>query len=545
MIPTSKIEVWQGDALLHTITSDALSIRIREVLTDAIGTFEFTLPTKKNGDYLYNDINPFDMVKIWLDYDSVPATPLTIGRIYEITAPLQLQQGFIRVFAGKNQGEILERRIKTRKAWVATAASTIVAELANDLGLGTGQIETDTTSVTMTSDADTYFDLLKRLSDFWYDSGNQIKKDFCVNVDNELVWKSRPLRTAGVETLTVGGNLLSYNLLTDTNSLKNKIFVYGKKAPFNPKDPTVVGRKYPTNGDAWTWVAGWVADKGAVSSESVTVKVGTTSTKCIDSAHEAEFEYDFSETLCVEGLEGYSILEFYFQTNNTFVDHTFYVRLWAPDESNYYEIALPDNEAWNAWKLFQIALGNHNLYNATTNPEGQWVAHGTPSWETLGGIEFYAISGTGFTCYVDGLCFNFGRWRSTAENATSQTNYGVRELSIVNDDLGTDLECQHHAESLLYQKKDPVKRLDFVTYGNPNILIGDKLTITLPAENISNQYFYVTTVEHIFTDKGWQTMVLALDTINTRIPPPITDREVVRQEAVKRRFYEGPVWRRD
>ena len=543
-IPVSKIEVWQDGALLYTITSDALSIRIREVLTDAVGTFEFSLPTKKNGDYLYNDINPFDTVKIWLAYDSVGATPLTIGKIYQITAPLQLQQGFIRVFAGKNQGEILERRIKGRKAWVNTGASTIVTELANDLSLGTGQIEADATSVTMTSDADTYFELLRRLSDFWYDSGNQIKKDFFVDVNNNLVWKTRPLRTANVETLTVGSNLLNYNLLIDTNSLKNKILVYGKKAPFNPKDPTVLGRKNPSDGDGWTYATGWTATKGTVSRSSTFPKVGSDCLRCHENAtHECQFSRTFSQ-VWVEGLEGYGAIEFWARRTSGLIDNKGQVRILCPDSSNYFQADFTDPGASGLWGFTRFAIGEHNIYNVTTNPEGQWVQTGNATWENMQGIEFYAASGSSLDFDVDGLCFNFGRWRSSAENATSQTNYGLRELSIVNDDLGSDLDCQRHAESQLYQKKDPVKRLDFVTYGNPNILIGDRLTITLPAENITDQYFYVTTVEHIFTDKGWQTTVLALDTINTRIPPPITDREVTRQEAVKRRFYEGPVWKR-
>lgn len=265
MIPVQKIEVWHGGSLLHTIT-DALSIRVREVLTDAVGTFKFAVATKKNGDYLYNDINVYDTVKIWIDYDSVGATPLTVGKIYRISAPLKTKQGYLRLFYGKNQGEILERRVKGRKAWSGTAASTIVTELANDLGLGTSEIEADTTAVTLTTDVDTYFDLLKKLSDYWYDAGNQVKKDFYVDVNNNLVWKSRPLRTTGVETLSVGEEILSYILTHDATQLKNNITVYGKREVYNPskygqtakvQNPTVHGYTHPSDGDSWTWTSGW------------------------------------------------------------------------------------------------------------------------------------------------------------------------------------------------------------------------------------------------------------------------------------------------
>lgn len=198
------------------------------------------------------------------------------------------------------------------------------------------------------------------------------------------------------------------------------------------------------------------------------------------------------------------------------------------------------------WGFNIFSLGDNNIYDADQNPDGQWRTVGSPSWETLGGIEFYINVGAGTYVFdVDGLCFSFGRYRYTVSDATSQTNYGRRDLIVVDDDLNSTAECQRRAESLLYQKKDPVRRLDIVTNGNTNLLLGDQLSITLPAENISAENFYITTVEHNFVrEQGWLTAISLIDTVNTRVPPPITLQEIVRQEFVKRRFYEGPAWRR-
>lgn len=542
MIPVRKVEIWQGGARLYDATDDADNIRIHEVLTDSIGTFEFTLPTKKNGDYLYNDVNPFDTVKIWLDYDAVPTDPLTIGKIYRITAPLKIDTGYIRVFSGKNQGEILERQIKGRKTWVNTSVSDIVTELATtDLGLGTKfDAPPDTTAVTMTTDADTYFDLLKKLSDYWTPIAI-VKKDFFVDWENDLVWKNRAtMRTVGVETLTVGVNILSYNLVYDGDQVKNKIYVYGEKAPFNALDPSVIGRKFPSDGDQWTWENGWLATIGSVASNADSPKVPATCTRgTSNGASECEYHKLISQTW-VEGLAGYGAIELWNRRSQGTVNSLYQVRLWAPDVSNYFETDFACGPSNGVWGFGRKAIGIHNTYDVLTNPDGEWRinAGGSPTWEDIAAIEIYAKSGVPFTFDIDGLCFNFGRWRSSATDAT----YPLRELIVVDDDLKSDNDCQRRAESLLYQRKDLVKRLDICTLGNPNILLGDKLPITI--EDVSTD-FYVTTVEHSFSKaQGFITTASMLDTVNTRVPPPITMAEIVKQETLKQRLYEGPVWRR-
>ena len=63
-----------------------------------------------------------------------------------------------------------------------------------------------------------YFDVLRSLSDYWYDAGTQIKKGFYVDVDNDVVWKSRPLRSAGVEAFTGGDHIISYQVIRDVSS---------------------------------------------------------------------------------------------------------------------------------------------------------------------------------------------------------------------------------------------------------------------------------------------------------------------------------------
>jgi len=527
--PVSKIETYTGAVLDHTIEpgTDAIAIIVKETLTGGIGTFSFTLPGIKGSRYPYNDIAVNDIVKVWLGYDSISGDPLTKGRIYEITAPLNVQSGYLRHFSCSNQGEILQRRIKTRKVWDGIGASTIVEELCDDLGLGKTEVTADATSVDLICDGETYFDVLRRISDYWASGGSQIKKDFYVDIDNNLVWKVRPIRSAGVETLTVGQNIMSYNLLRDILSVKNKIYVYGQRVQFNPKDPTAIGRKFPVDGDSWTYGTGWTPIQGALITYSTAPKVGSNCLRCIsDAGGDCQFYRTFSQ-LHVEGKAGYTMLEFWGR-RDALLATNHHVKIYCPDDSNYYEFEFEDPGSNGVWAYTITSLGENNTYNAVTNPDGEWVVNGSPTWENMQGIEVFVDSGGSFNWDTDGLCLSYGRWRDTAEDATSQSNYGQRDLIIVDDDLASDGDCEKRAETLLYQLKDPVLRLDISTPGNTNIKIGDRLSITIPAENISAVDYDVITVQHqLLAESGFVTRATLVNSANTRTVPPTTLSEVL------------------
>jgi len=546
MIPKWKVEVWQGGNLLYSLTDQVSTIKIREVLTDEIGTFEFSVPTKIGTDYIYHDINVGDMIKIWLGYadsDGLPTDPISVGKIFRINAPLNVKSGFIRVFAGRNLGEVLDRRIKGRKAWVNTAADLIVDEIADDLELGVGQIADDNTGVNLTVDAETYFDVLRKVSDYWTATAI-VKKDFYVDVNNNLVWKARPIRDTdeGVESLEVDKNIVNYSVLHDSTQLKNKIYVYGEKAAFNPKDPTVLGRKNPVGGDEWTHSSGWTPLLGTVGSNTTTPKVGSDNTRAIlDDNGDFQCFRTFSQ-IWVEGLAGYSTVEAWFRADAVAAGLHPYMRLRCPDASNYYELDLyPEGTGvdWANWLFRRKAIGEHNTYDAIINPEGEWTKHSNPTWENIQGIEFYLNGPTEYAGRyfdVDGLCFNFGKWRNSAES--DPTAYGLRELVVVDDQLKSDLDCQRRAESLLYQKNAVVKRLDVTVVGNINVKIGDRIPMTIPAENINSVNFDVVAVEHYLdTSQGFLTKAVMVDTPNTRSIPAASPNEILKHQFNKVKDY--------
>lgn len=503
-------------------------------VNDDIGSFEFYLPSQIGLNYFYNDLAVGDRIKLWLGWDNDYATgnPDFMGKIYQI-----ISQGKFKLIRGKSNSEILARRIKARTVWTAVEADDIVATVASDLSLGS-DLAVDTTAVTLTEDSETYTDIMRKVSDYWYNAGTQIKKDYYIDTGDaghpygHLIWKSRPIRTTGVETLTYGANIKDYIITTDATNIKNAIGAYGALTPFNPKDTEVNGRKNPVNGDDYTYGGTWTALQGTVATNATAPKIGASCTRINNTVapHHMECKLELSDPVNVEGLSGYSVLEFY--SRRWGFNSPINMQLWAPDDSNYFQASFTAAAVDDTWSSIQrFALGKNNEYNATTNPSGQWTAVGSADWNNLQYFYIPEIIGASNQYYIDfdGLCFNFGRWRYIpASDATSITAYDECDNITIDENLNSDAECESRAKTLLYQHKDPVKRLDMTVIGNMNILLGDQIPITLIPENISATNFYVTAVGHEYTmPDTWLTKVTLVDTVSSRNIPAIRHEEAL------------------
>ena len=547
--PRYTLKIYDAsDVLQYTLTSEALSIITHMGLNEDVGWFTIVLPTVQAGipsSYAYTDIAKNWRVKLWLDWDTATdtGTPEFMGKVVNTQTVNPDEQGFVRIISGKGNSEILERRIKSRTVYPNIAADLVFIELASDLSL-TDDFDADASLVTLTVDEESYLNFTKRLSDYWVNAGTQLKKDFLVDARNYFVWKDRPMRTAGVETLST---FLDHNVIRDGTQIKNNIKVYGRKVPYvGLTDASnqfqvyqIFGRKDPTDGDGYTYAAGWTATTGTLSQANAAPvpQVGSDYLKCTvpgGAPFHCDFQRDFTAPVSCEGYAGYGAVEwwsFRHSLGNTTC------RLLCPDDSNYYYLGFVTSDVDDTWKFHRYSLGLANTYSAA-NPTGQWTASGSPDWERITGIRFINVTGTASGQYmgIDGLCFNFGRWRSSASNGLSQTNYGQNDLTVINDDLNSDAECQTHAETLLYQRKDPVVRLDLKVQGNNNILVGDRLAITLAAEGISAQNFYVTSVEHHFSKPdSWVTIATLVDSVNTRRAPNATPQDAVLSELRRQR----------
>ena len=101
----------------------------------------------------------------------------------------------------------------------------------------------------------------------------------------------------------------------------------------------------------------------------------------------------------------------------------------------------------------------------------------------------------------------------------------------VDDKLESDVQCQMRGESLLWQLKTAPTRLDVTTLGNINILIGDRLAVTLAPENITAAAYDVVTVEHsIDSENGFRTKTSMVNSSDIRVLPSITTAEVMVKE---------------
>lgn len=533
MIPYYKLTILDIDLNnKHTITNEAIEIMTHLGVNDDLGSFNIRLPATRDftSNPLYSDVIPGDRVKLWCGWEAGydAGDPDFYGRVSNVSSV----SGATRVITGKSFSEILGRRIKARKVWVATEADDIVAEVASDLSLGAGEIAVDTTAITIEQDTETYLDIMRKVSDYWFNAGTQVKKDFYVDASLNLAWKARPIRTVGVETLTWGATdpdelaIKSYTRLTEGVNIKNAIGVYGNLTPFNPKDSEVYGRKNPQDGDSWTHSA-WTDINGTTASSAVAPKIGSDCTRSTcDASNICQFYRTFTPFSSV-GVASFGAVELWARRDT--IPSSNHIKLYCPDNSNYYTWTYTVPSVNNVWEFRRASIGESNTYDVDTNPNGEWVATGSPTWETISGLEVYVGLANTFHYDVDGGCFNFGRWRYVpTSDATSIDDYDENDQIIIDDNLKSDGACESRAKTLLYQFKDPVTRLDIATIGSTNILRGDQLSITLPPENISAVAYYVVSVEqHINYPDMWQTTSTMLDTVSCRAIPTIREQETL------------------
>jgi hypothetical protein len=537
--PKSRIEIWHGANMLYQLDSHAVSLHTKEVL-NGVGTFSFTLPTAHDiTRNLYSNVALNDLAKLWINYDTITGDPLTQGPICQMQS--STMGGFLRTFLCKNQGEILTRRFKT-KNYVNVDAATIVTEWAvTDLGLGISLSgdASDAYHESFFVDHESYLDCLNIASDFWADAAHIVKKDFYVDVNNNLVWKTRPFRPPGtVETLGIETNILQYTVQPDMSPVKNYLWIYGRLGKIQ-NDPTghIIddGRKNPTDGDLWTEsLTDWTAASGTLSAPGAGQVVGAAYIHCVQTAGSPRIVdfYHVNTIASVYGLEGYQTINFWLKFTDTVMNDT--LKILAPDASNYFVLSLPSlGFTPTDWTRYSYILGQGNEFNAVSNPSGQWtIGAGAPDWHNIQGVRFYAEKVTDFAAMVDGLYFGHGRWRNIVQDAVvSQPAYEIREMVHVDDKLESDVQCQMRGESLLWQLKTAPTRLDVTTLGNINILIGDRLAVTLAPENITAAAYDVVTVEHsIDSENGFRTKTSMVNSSDIRVLPSITTAEVMVKE---------------
>jgi len=178
-------------------------------------------------------------------------------------------------------------------------------------------------------------------------------------------------------------------------------------------------------------------------------------------------------------------------------------------------------------------VGKYDLMEIPVGPksDARWLTIGTPAWDNIATVEFWAQWSAQQTIKLDFLHFAYARYSGFAEDTTSQADYGVRELSITDDALPNDTECGKRALTMIKQLKDPPVRLDVTIPGNTNIKIGDRLSMTIPAENIDSvDYDVVTVIKNFNKETGFTTSASMLNSTYSRHPQPTTMPELIKRE---------------
>jgi len=274
----------------------------------------------------------------------------------------------------------------------------------------------------------------------------------------------------------------SYQESEDLHRVRNKIKVYGK-----------FGGYIPTTG-AWTDSLNyWTARHGTVSWVTPSYIYCDCDASRISEFYRTTNPYDHISGLVNTSPLSVGWIDFYF-FHQTCTNPIFQIVIEAPDAANCF------------YKAYSGYSTNVEIRYTLEFGEGKgWLTLGSPRWENIKNINFYATSSAGiFYVYVRALKLYYSRFKGEANDSPSQTLYGIRtQKPIIDDSLTTDAECQTKAESIVAVLKDPPITLsEVVVDGDHRYNPGDRQRIVV-SNDILDAYFRIIQVEHSVKGTQW------------------------------------------
>jgi len=429
-------------------------------------------------------------------------------RVEEVRCESLPRENYIRV-SGRCWGEKLFRRVVT-KTYDNKKGEEIVKDLL-DYYVGLNHVrdstelveDTDTTYTHLEYEETPVWDIIKYIAES-SDLGGVIGYDFRVAADGKFEFFPKNSKASPV-SLSEKIEVSEYR--KDIHRVRNKIMVYG-----------LADKSVPADKDAWTESltptdGNWYEVSGTVSFDTVTKIKGTGSIK----TYAANLYYAACRFVLNAGKEVnanlYPLLNFFMRRESGFNGNVNVILYDAADKSASHFFNVGSEE----WFPMEFGVGALNA--------DAWDVESGFDWTQIKIIRFdcwFTGSGTG-SFWVDGLFFGGRRYSSTQEDATSQTNYGLRELVEVDEELYSDNDCDLRAKSLLDYLKDPAEYLQLRTtvldYGNNPLLSGDKIHVTLPNENVDAD-FRIESVEY-YVDAKSQTLEITFEL--GKVPPLLAD----------------------
>jgi len=518
---TTVYQIKTAGAHPYTLTSDAKSLRAKTNLTGQLGNFSFTLPGLNGLTKVFDDIALKDTVEIYIGKDTIPGTPLFKG-VIDTIQNVWGETEYMRQFSGRDLGEQMARQILRQYSSAGDTAHNTVDEICARLGMGTGEVAADATAITIVSNDTKYDSYMREIGDY----ANLINKDWYVDVNNNIVWKLRPIRTTpDVSILTIGDNVQNYTLTYSITEVYNRIWVFGATEKYEKDDPQSVSAcadtqftRVPTDvpyghdlysDDIGSWTGG--SGSGAHTGPSAVGAGAHCGSNLLANgvgAGSQDNEYVWlKRTWPLTRVKDEALLNFYTAYNVT-APHdltNFDITLDAPDVANSLTYSMDSSHFPGVTIPAHFAIRLGPGYEVLTGITDGWVKTGDPDWYDLEAVKFQwqwdNVAGNTVVANLDCLYFSNLRWSAYIENVPSQTAYGLREMVVTDDKLHSTTACTNYATTLLAQKKDPAYQLDvYVAPIDTNILIGDRIPITIANENLTAVPFDVISVEHMIPE---------------------------------------------
>jgi hypothetical protein len=479
--------------------SDVIDLRVHLGCTTEVNSFEVLL---QNWDNKYSPSGTYPInvgmdghVDVGRDVNVPQIITCHVESVKFESAP---NENYITV-SGRCWGERLFRRVVT-KTYENKKGEEIVKDLLDSFaGLShtrdsTELVEnTDTTYLKLEYDNTPVFDILKNVAES-ADKSGVIGFDFRVAPDAKFEFFPKNSKTS---QFSLSEKIESSEYRKDIHRIRNRITVYG-----------VADKSIPADKDAWTESltptdGSWSAVSGSISLDTATKKKGSGSIK----TYASNLYYAASMLTLGSGKEVngnlYPTLNFFIRRESSFNGNVNVILFDTADRSasNFFNVGADE------WFQKQVRVGDENA--------DIWDVSGGFDWTQIKKIRFdcwFTGSGTG-NFWVDGLFFGGRRYSNTQEDVTSQSAYGLRELVEVDEELYSDNECLLRAKAVLNNLKDTADyltvRSTVIDYGNTPLLAGDKIHVTLPNENVDEDFRILSVEYHV--DAKTQTLEISLE----------------------------------
>lgn len=481
---------------------DVIELKVHLGCTKEVSSFEALLQNW-NGKYSLNGTYPIlvgsdGSINIGRGTNLPQIITCRVEDVKYESTPIE---NYVRV-SGRCWGEKLFRKVVT-KTYTNKKGEEIVKDLMdNYAGLShvrdsTELVEaTDTTFTHLEYENTPVWDILKFIAES-SDLAGVIGYDFRVAPDGKFEFFPKNTHNSPV-SLSEKIEVAEYQ--KSIIRKRDKITVYGK-----------CDRKEPAGGDEWTEpnLDAWVALSDCTLSLQSGGKVGSKYVQCQGGVSPMRFRHGFG-IIVRAGMN----LKFWFTTGSGFDE--LWLKIYAPDSDNRFEINLGKCNTLFEWIFKQIPLGSAQVYDALSNPGGIWTKINAADWFNVSAIEFLLNYTPPVNIGIDGLHFHPLPFRGTY-------GAGEREYTETDEELLSDNECLLRAKALydyLSASSEYLKVTSgIIDYENAPILSGDRTHIELPNENIDTD-FRIETAEYNL-DAATQTLEITLEL--GKVPPMLAD----------------------